>query len=237
MTEETKAAEIERELNQLDAAGFARVARHVHDIEIGRWQSHVPPPGTAPWFMRALYAVTVLVVFFRGVWPRSTYRFDSDDIMNLHQGYVVPAAELLRDLVFPFTAFNRPLGALYYRLCFDLFGWNPPAFRTVTIALMMANLTLVYLLARRLTGSIEMGAMAALLFSFHGRLVEMYASNGTVYDVLCALFSLLTVWYYVRVRQESRSWNGLRIILLLLFYIAALNAKEMAALIPVLLVV
>jgi hypothetical protein len=222
-------------LDHLSPGELEHLAARIHGVQRERWDNHVPPPSFLSWPMRALLSLIVLVVFFACTRQGSPYRFDVDDIMNLHQGYAAPAKVLLRALVFPFTTFNRPVGGLYYRICFDLFGWNPPAFRSVTVTFMMANLALLYLLARRLTGSVEMGAIAALLFSFHGRLGGIYSSNGTVYDVLCASFTLLTLWYYIRTRQESKPWTVPRICILLLFYIAALNAKEMAVIVPLLL--
>lgn len=235
LTDETKASEIGRALDRLNPCELGCLAARIREVERERWENQVPPPNCLSWPVRALLALIVLAVFFSCTRQGSPYRFDADDIMNLHQSYAAPAKALLRALVFPFTTFNRPVGGLYYRICFDLFGWNPPAFRSVTFVFMVANLALLYLLARRLTGSVEIGAITALLFSFHGRLGGIYASNGTVYDVLCASFTLLTLWYYIRTRQESRPWTLPRIFILSLFYIAALNAKEMAAIVPLLL--
>jgi len=184
-----------------------------------------------------IYGVLTVGLFLCACWPPASYLFDSDDVMNLSEAYVAGPGVLLRAVAFPFTTFNRPAGALYYRLCFGIFGWNPPAFRTVTYLVMIANLALIALLARRLAGSTEIGAAAALLYSFHGRLGSIYSSNGTIYDILCAFFTLLTLWYYVRVRQENLGWSWWRIAMLSGLYIAALNSKEMAAVVPVLMLI
>jgi hypothetical protein len=224
-------------LEQLDPAAFDRFAQRFHALRQQRWDSHLPSPNAVPWPLRLAFAALVAIVFFTCAWQSKTYLFDSDDLMNLHEAYTIPTPLLLRDLALPFTNFNRPTGAAYYRLCFKLFGWNPGAFRTASWALMLATLFILYLLARRLTGSMEMAALAALLYSFHARLRWLYDSNGTVYDILCSGLMLLTLWYYIRVRQDGRKWTLWRLGVLLAIFFAALNAKETAALLPALLLV
>ncbi|MDQ1474116.1 MAG: hypothetical protein QOJ99_5596, partial [Bryobacterales bacterium] len=224
---------IEKLADKLDQAEFDAAARSFRRIQLKRWRDHLPNPNFLPWFVIALYAMLAVGVCLFCTWSTPSFSFDSDDVMNLHESFTVKPADLVRAIMLPFTTFNRPTGALYYRLCFDIFGWEPAAFRTVTYLMMVANLGLVWLLSRRLTGSMEMGAAAALLYSFHGRLRPLYSSNGTV----CALFVLLTLLYYIRVRQDGLNWTWWRRGIVLALYMAALNAKEMAAILPALLLI
>ena len=224
-------------LEHLEPSEFESVARQVRAIEQRRWRDGLPPPASLPWLSTALYAALALGVFLFCTWSKPSFRFDGDDLMNLHESYVVKPLVLLRALALPVTTFNRPTGALYYRLCFDIFGWNPAAFRVVTYLIMIANLGLTWLLARRLTGSMEMGGAAALLYCFHARLRPVYSSNGTVYDVICAFFLLLMLCYYIRIRQEGLRWTWWRVGAVLALYILALNGKEMAAIAPAVLLI
>ncbi len=179
-------------------------------------------------------AVAALVggFFLYCTWPGLFVGFDNDDVMNLHFAWSPPLSKFLLGNLVPFTTFYRPSGAAYYRLCYALFGWRPGAFRGVTYALMLVNLFLVYLLGRKLTRSAEAGVISALLYTFHGHLRQMYMSNGTCYDVLCTSFTLLTLWYYVRVRQAGSRWRWPQVAAVVALFVAALNAKEMAAVLP-----
>ena len=231
------ASKIEEIIDHLDATEFQRLTQHIHQIEAKRWHEQLPAPGSLSRISLALYLSLVLALFLWCGSSKASFQFDADDLMNLHQSFVVKPSTLLAAAVLPFSTFNRPIGTLYYRLCFSVFGWNPAAFRIVTYAIMTANFLLVWLLARRLTGSMETGGAAALLYSFHARLLPLYSSNGTVYDVLCAFFLLLTLLYYMSVRQRGLSWQWSRVTTVLALYIAALNSKEIAAVIPALILI
>jgi hypothetical protein len=163
--------------------------------------------------------------------------FGYDDVMNIDFAWEPPLQNLALGLAVPFTTFYRPVGSLVYRVIFDIFGLNPSPFRVVVYGFLLLNLLLVYKLAARLSGSREIGAMSALLYTFHGRLAAIYLNNGTIYDVLCATLTFLTLLYYIEVRQAGLRIHGWAWLKLLALFICALNAKEMAAAIPLLLLV
>ena len=158
--------------------------------------------------------------------------FDDDDVMNLHFAWHPPLGSLILSNLVPFTPFYRPFGAAYYRVCFAIFGWNPLAFRFVTFAFLLVNLYLVYRLARKLTNRPEVSALSVLIFSFHPKLKQIYMSNGAVYDVLCGTLSLLTLLYYMHLRETRAHWKRWEYAAITALFIAALNAKEMAAILP-----
>ncbi len=161
--------------------------------------------------------------------------FGYDDITNITVAWQAPLHQLVVALLVPFTTFYRPAGSAVYRILFDLFGLNPLPYRIFVYTLLLLNLYLVYAMARRLSGSYEIGAIAAVLYSFHSRLSLIYLNNGTLYDVLCATFTFLTLLYYIGVRQAGRRIQRWQWLTLLALFICAINSKEMAAVIPVLL--
>jgi len=185
----------------------------------------------------ALVAVFIAGVFIFCTWFSLGTRLSEDDIMNLNFAWLPSWQSLAFALVVPFTHFYRPAGSLLYRLIFDLFGVNFLPFRIAIMLLMLANIYLVYCLAQRLSQSREVGAMSALLYSFHGRLIDLYRNTGTLFDVLCATLSLSTLLWYVAVRQQGRTIHGWDWLKFLVLFITALNAKEMAGAIPILLLV
>lgn len=184
----------------------------------------------------AILGFGVIACVFIGCTLRGLFiGFDGDDLMNLHEAVVKnPVLKLLLGLIVPFTRVNRPIGEAYYAICWVLFGWQPFGFRFVTYLLIAANVGLVYLLTRRLSETPEAAFAAALLFSFHGRLWQIYLSNSTVYDVLCAFFSLISMCYYARIRMLHKTVTWGQSIALTVLFIMALNAKEMAAALPLL---
>jgi hypothetical protein len=186
---------------------------------------------------KALIAALFAGFFFycAGFGLRTTFGYD--DVMNIDFAWGPPLNSLALALVNPFTTFYRPVGSLVYRIVFDGFGLNPLPFRVVVYGFLLLNLFLVYKLALRLSGSGEIAALSALLYTFHGRLAGIYLNNGTIYDVLCAAFTFLTLLYYIGVRQAGRRIHGWAWLKLLALFMCALNAKEMAAAVPLLLLI
>src|SRR5579884_3786264 len=231
-------AEMERQLG----AQRKSLERRIYELEMALGMSPPPPPSRLALMGRRIQEsrrlTTIVIAALIGAWliivswPGIMIGFDGDDVMNLHQAWHPPFSDFLVGNLVPFTTFYRPMGALYYRLCFAVFGWNPHAFRFVTYGVMLMNLLLIYLVTKRLSKSREAGALAALLFTFHGRLRPIYVSNGTVYDVLCLMFSLLALWYYVRMRDSRREPTIGNYAMATWLFIAAINSKEMAAFLP-----
>ena len=150
--------------------------------------------------------------------------FTPDDMMNLYVSWSSPPAGLLTS--------DRPLGALVYRAMFAMFGLHPLGYRLVCFALLVANLALLYLFCRRLSGSREVAALACLLGAYHAHLADLYYSTGTIYDLLCCLFFLQAFDYYLKTREQGDpSWRQTALTVVL--YLCALASKEMAVLLPV----
>ena len=141
----------------------------------------LPPAATAG-------AVLILTCFclFAGDGLRAY--FTGDDMMNLYKAWSKSPAELARENVLFFTGGYRPLGLLFYRALFALFQLNPVPYRISCIALLLANLALLYAFCVRLTGSREIGALACLMGAYHAHLADLYYNTGAVYDLLCYFF-------------------------------------------------
>jgi hypothetical protein len=186
---------------------------------------------------RAVIAFLFAAFFFYCAGFGLRTHFSDDDVMNIDYAWEPPLQKLVLGLAVPFTTFYRPVGSLVYRVMFDIFGLNPSPIRVVVYGFLLLNLWLVYRLAVRLSESREIGAMSALLYTFHGRLAGIYLNNGTIYDVLCATLTFLTLLYYIGVRQAGERIHGWGWLKFLALFVCALNAKEMAAAIPMLLLV
>src|SRR5262249_54867647 len=92
--------------------------------------------------------------------------FTPDDLMNLYLAWFRPIAEA-----------ERPVGALFYRGVFALFGLNPLPYRIFCFLLLFANCVLLYRFCVRLSGSREIGATACLIGAYHAHLADLYYST------------------------------------------------------------
>ena len=63
---------------------------------------------------------------------------------------------------------------------------------------MLLNLWVAYLVFKRIGGSREIGAIATLLWAFHGKLDYLYYNAGSMYDVFCFLFFFLALLIYLK---------------------------------------
>ena len=164
-----------------------------------------------------------------------TAPFSGDDLMNLH-GYLsrTPVSLMADNLRYWSTSY-RPLGGLFYVALYSWFGFDPLPFRVACFGLLALNLSLLWRFTIRLSGSREVAFLALLISAYHAWFVDLYYSTGTVYDLLCYSFYLGAFNVYLKVRAEGLvlSWRRLGIVAAL--YVCALNAKEMAVSLPVML--
>ena len=180
-------------------------------------------------------SVIIATYFLLLTHPGRAAYFDKDSLMNiafLHGYGRVPLGMILTQALTVFTPEYRPVGGLYYRTLFALFGFNPLPFRVATFVLLGLNLVLAARWCRELTDSRFAAAATTLLFSFHPAMVALYYADGTSYDVLCLFFTLLTLGQYVRVRHAHRFLTTHNLLIVIALYGAALGSKEMAVTLP-----
>jgi hypothetical protein len=162
--------------------------------------------------------------------------FTGDDVMNLvgmHGYWRWPWWRNALEALMVVTPVYRPMGDVFYRLLYGVFGFNPLPFRAASYALMVLNLGLFFRFALLVSRSREAALLGTLVFSFHAALSDLYLSTGTVYDILCVTFTLAAFVTYASVHTAGRELQAKHIVILLLLYGGALDSKEMAASLPV----
>ena len=180
----------------------------------------------------AALVIAAQFAWFAGAGLRSY--FSPDDVMNLYRAWSQPAWKLVgANLLYCSGAF-RPMGGLFYATLFALFGFNPLPFRIACFVILLLNLLLVYAFTRRLTSSREVAALTVLVFCYHPYLFSLYTDTGTVYDLLCLCFYCAAFIYYLRIRQSGRYLGWRELSAFAAIYLCALNSKEMAVSLPVL---
>lgn len=191
---------------------------------------------------RALAVAAALGIgtyFWRLARPTLHLYFTPDDSMNLFRAWDAPARQLIEAnlLFFLSSHFYRPLAEAWYRVIYHFAGFNPAPFHAALLAILFVNIFLTYAVARRLSGSRETGAVAALIGCYHPRLADLYFDTGYIYDVLCYCFYFAAFLLYLRVRQGERFLRVWEASALWVLYACALSSKEMAVTLPVFLVI
>jgi protein O-mannosyl-transferase len=94
------------------------------------------------------------------------------------------------------TGYWQPVTWLSFQLDATLWGPRPWGFHLGNVVLHAANVALLYLTLRALTGAFMPGAAVALLFAVHPLRVESVAWVTERKDVLSTFFGLLALWAY-----------------------------------------
>jgi hypothetical protein len=186
--------------------------------------------------LRAVLAGLFIACFFlRFTWRGWLVYFSGDDMMNLYNYLTKPVSALVKGNILFWTPSYRPFGGIVYRSVYAIFGLNPLPLYIVFYAVLLVNLLMAYLVLSRIAESREIGAIATLLFSFHGKFDYLYYNAGSMYDAFCFLFYFLALLIYVRARLRGQLLGVWEMLGFLACFVCALNSKEMAATLPVML--
>jgi hypothetical protein len=185
----------------------------------------------------AALAVFLLAYFLFFNWDGLRVHFALDDIGNMAHYYRDGPWWLAASQFLPWRGYYRPMGGLFYVPILHFSGLNPAPYQAALLLLLLANVYLVHRLARLLGCGELAAALAALVVCYHAGLSNLYYNAAFVYDALCGFFYVGTLVYYIRLRRAGRlpGW-GEKAVLLALF-LCALNSKEMAVTLPVMLLV
>jgi len=189
----------------------------------------------SPLYRQAARVILVLAYFLYFAWGGLFANFAPDDMMNLagywEQG---PWRAVASQFLVGSNAY-RPMGALFYLPLFTVFGLNPLPFRIVVFLLLLANVGLAYRAARVLGADGTAATLAALVICYHAGLSDLHYSTAAVYDVLCFFFYFIAFLYYARIRRRPGAPGVRETVVFLALYLCALNSKEMAVTLPVML--
>jgi tetratricopeptide (TPR) repeat protein len=173
-----------------------------------------------------------IFVVFSGVWDADFVALDDSNHLYLNR---TVTAGLTRDGVV--SAFREPHAWLYVPLTLislmadvSLFGLNPSAMHLENIAWHAGAAVLLLLALVRATGRLAPSAAVALLFALHPINVESVAWITERKNVLCAFFTMTTMWLWFGWGRDGRRW---RYAAALAAFACALLAKPMAVPLPI----
>lgn len=185
-----------------------------------------------------LLALLLLLSYFGYfVIPALRDGFASDDPINIHYYWKGGGggSSLFKGLLIFFSTYYRPMVGFFLFTIYEVFGLNPFPYHVVITSFLLLNVFLSYRCAARLSNSSLVGGFAAMLAGYHAHMWNLVHFPAYLFDVICFTFFFSALLYYLRIRQTGRRLNKLQIAVLLLLYIGALEAKEMAVSLPVML--
>ncbi len=172
----------------------------------------------------ALLLVSLLSLFL--IANRGAYGgyFQDDDLDNIQwTGRAGGDAFLLGFLTPQFAANNfRPTGHFYYWTLGRLAKLNYGPYVAVLHSVHLLNVWLLWVVIRRLGAGTAAAAGACLFFAFHMAVFQAYWRPMYIFDVACLTFCVLAILAYLHDR----------LILSIIAFWLAYKAKEMAVMLP-----
>ncbi|MCR4338121.1 MAG: tetratricopeptide repeat protein [Candidatus Omnitrophica bacterium] len=164
------------------------------------------------------------------------YPFLHDDVVFIQQN---PRIAHLMDFSFLFSSgwvgegevglmnpYYRPFLEFFYRLEYQLFGFNAAGYHAVNILFHVINAFMVFLILQNIISRRAISLILALTFLLHPIQSEAVVCIAGASNVVMAFFFLLSFWCYLK---DRRRWS-------LIFYVFALLTKEQAIVLPILII-
>lgn len=154
------------------------------------------------------------------------------DLRNLPLAFTTTVWSFVsEDIAMTTQPYFRPMFSVLFTISYAIFGTSAWGWHLVNVLIHGANTWLVMATLAKLTGRIQLAAMAALLFAVHPAHSESVAWISGVTDPLMTLFLLPAFYFYLRYQETGRkAMMGIA----LGFYFLALLSKETAIAFPAL---
>ena len=185
----------------------------------------------------AICLAILIAYFLYFALPARHGGFRDDEMMNLWTYWYLGPLQSVLGLAKFWTSYYRPGGALYYLPLYHFFGLNPFPYRIVQIFVLALSIPIAYYLARLLSSSSSVAFLAVLAFCYHPYVANLVFVGAFIYDVLCGFFYLAALTYYVHLRERDVCLRPAQLFLFLLLYVLALDSKEMAVTLPVIILI
>jgi hypothetical protein len=194
------------------------------------------PPKAGSARARKVACAAVFVAYFFAVsWDTVRAHFAPDEMFAIWWYWHPGTWHLLSSQFLLWKGYLRPLGGLFFLPIYLKFGLDPVPYHVVLLLLVLAGAYLMYRLARALGCGDLPAAVVALIACYHGGLSNLYYNSVFVFDVLVGIFYFAAFTYYARVRTSGKLLNGGQTAVFLALYLCALNSKEMAVTLPIVL--
>jgi tetratricopeptide (TPR) repeat protein len=180
-----------------------------------------------------IYLVLTLVTIVAFEQVRLCEFTSTDDMKFAAQNSHVQAGLTRKSIAWAFTTTTTanwiPLTWLSVMLDSQIFGHSSTTFHLMNLFYHVLNVLLLFMILRKMTGTIWPSAFVAAVFALHPLRVESVAWIAERKDVLSGLFWMLTITAYVRYTQQPCIR---RYLLVFLFLCLGLLAKPMLVTLP-----
>ena len=174
----------------------------------------------------------LLAYFLHFGLPALGHGFGEDEMMNLYLYWLAGAFKSFQANLCFWSTFPRPAGAFYYLPLYHFFSLDPLPYRIVQISILAATIPIFFYLPLSLSGSRAAAFLVALAMCYHAQMASLVFTGSFIYDVLCGFFYFASLTYYVCIRQKGLALRPGQLAIFLALYVCALNSKEMAVSLP-----
>lgn len=161
------------------------------------------------------------------------------DLTNLSNARFSSYQSLFRFL--PAKSYNdRPIGLMFVKALNSIFGLNYTMFHFVFVIIHLINVALVYKIGMHIfnwegnTAQPYCAILAAAVFGVYPVSLMAVSWISAIYDLLCCLFTLLSILFYLKARAGGQ-YRAFYAVLFLIFYYLSLRSKEMSLILPLIL--
>ncbi len=189
---------------------------------------------THPAFLCALLALAIFAAYYP-IFHGQFVSYDDPDYVtdNAHVKAGLNAADVAWAFRTGHAGNWHPLTWLSHMLDVQLFQLNPAGHHLTSVLFHIANSLLLFLVMRKLTGTLWRSALVAGLFALHPLHVESVAWISERKDVLSAFFFMLTLLAYTGYVNGTKSAGRFSWYLLsLIFFLLGLMSKPMLVTVP-----
>ena len=184
---------------------------------------------------RELFVCLLLLsITLAAYWQIGDHEFTNyDDTLYVTYNSHVQQGLAGSGIIWAFTTTDEanwhPLTWLSHMLDCQLFGLNPRAHHLSSLLLHLANVVLLFVVLKRMTGALWKTAFVSALFALHPLHVESVAWVAERKDVLSTFFWFLTMLAYTRYAERP---TRARYLLTLIAFACGLMAKPMLVTLP-----
>jgi len=178
-------------------------------------------------------AALFVVYFFVVSWDTVKVQFAPDEMFAIWWYWHPGLGHFLASQFMLWKGYIRPFGGFFFLPFYLKFGLDPVPYHVALLAVCLAGAWLMYRLARALGCEHLPAAMVALVACYHGGLGNLYYNSVFVFDALVGICYFAAMAYYIRIRSSAKLLTGGQMAVFLALFLCALNAKEMAVTLPV----
>ncbi|BCN32214.1 hypothetical protein [Anaeromicropila herbilytica] len=167
--------------------------------------------------------------------------FTFDDFTTLCNARFKTFNELFSFL--PSKSYNdRPIGLMFIKVLNILFGLNYQSYHIVFGIVHFINIILVYKISKLVFDGVDeklkiyFSVIAAAVFGIYPASLMTVSWISAVYDILCCLFTLLSLYFYLKSRINLDYCNFYALISIICFYFS-IRTKEMSLTLPLIILV